>query len=100
MNSVPEKKTKKVLIAGGLCGATMLMAAEKIEDACWERKIRVNVKVHDLWQSQTVSEGFDVIIEMFKFFQNEKCPVIDGKPFIIHRGEKELVREVVDILSR
>jgi galactitol-specific phosphotransferase system IIB component len=99
VNSVPEKKTKKVLIAGGLCGATMLMAAEKIEDACRERKIRVNVKVHDLWQSQTVGEGFDVIIEMFKFFQNEKCPVIDGKPFIIHRGEKELVCEVVDILS-
>jgi galactitol-specific phosphotransferase system IIB component len=100
VNGAPEKTTKKVLIAGGLCGATMLMAAEKIEDACWERKIRVNVKVHDLWQSQTVSGVFDVIIEMFKFFENEKCPVIDGKPFIIHRGEKELVREVVDILSR
>jgi galactitol-specific phosphotransferase system IIB component len=100
VNSVPEKRTKKVLIAGGLCGATMLMVAEKIEDACWERKIRVNIKIHDLWQSQTVGGGFDVIIEMFKFFQNEKCPVIDGKPFIIHRGERELVREIVDILSR
>ncbi|MDR1579862.1 MAG: hypothetical protein LBS35_05855 [Synergistaceae bacterium] len=90
---------KKVLIAGGLCGATMLMAAEKIEDACRDRKIRVSVKVHNLWESQYPGEGFDIIIEMFKFFENEKCPVINGKPFIIHQGEKELVREITDLLS-
>ena len=95
-----EKKTKRVLIAGGLCGATMLMAAEKIEDACTLRKIRVNVKVHNLWESHYPGEGFDVIIEMFKFFENEKCPVFDGKPFIIHNGEKELVNEIVDILNQ
>ena len=95
----PEKKQKKVLIAGGLCGATMLMAAEKIEDLCWERKIRVNVKIHNLWESQYPGEGFDVIIEMFKFFKDEKCPVFDGKPFIIHQGDKELVKEIVDILD-
>jgi galactitol-specific phosphotransferase system IIB component len=95
----PEKKTRKLLIAGGLCGPTMMMAAEKIEDSCRERKIRVNIKIHNLWESQYPGEGFDVIIEMFKFFENEKCPVIDGKPFIIHQGEKELVSEIVDMLS-
>ena len=95
-----EKKTKRVLIAGGLCGATMLMAAEKIEDACTLRKIRVNVKVHNLWESHYPGEGFDVIIEMFKFFENEKCPVFDGKPFIIHNGEKDLVNRIVDILNQ
>jgi galactitol-specific phosphotransferase system IIB component len=98
--SLPEKKTRKLLIAGGLCGPTMMMAAEKIEDVCRERKIRVNIKIHNLWESHYPGEGFDVIIEMFKFFENEKCPVIDGKPFIIHQGEKELVGEIVDILSR
>ena len=98
--ALQEKKTKKVLIAGGLCGATMLMAAEKIEDACTLRKIRVNVKVHNLWESHYPGEGFDVIIEMFKFFENESCPVFDGKPFIIHKGEKELVAEIADLLSR
>ncbi|GHV78093.1 hypothetical protein AGMMS49942_29140 [Spirochaetia bacterium] len=90
---------KKVLIAGGLCGATMLMAAEKIEDACSEGKIRVHVKVHNLWESHYPGEGFDVIIEMFKFFENEPCPVISGKPFIMHRGEKELVHEIITILK-
>ena len=97
-NTPPEKKTKKVLIAGGLCGPTMLMAAEKIEEACWDQRIRVTIKVHNLWESQYAGEGFDVIIEMFKFFENEKCPVINGKPFIIHQGEKELVKQIVDLL--
>jgi galactitol-specific phosphotransferase system IIB component len=95
----PERITKKVLIAGGLCGPTMMMAAEKIEDACRERKIRVNIKIHNLWESHYPGEGFDVIIEMFKFFENQKCPVIYGKPFIIHQGEKELVKEIVDLLN-
>ena len=97
-DNTPEKKTKKVLIAGGLCGPTMLMAAEKIEEACWDQRIRVAIKVHNLWESQYPGEGFDVIIEMFKFFENEKCPVINGKPFIIHQGEKELVKQIVDLL--
>ena len=98
-NPPQEKKQKKVLIAGGLCGPTMMMAAEKIEEACRERKIRVNIKIHNLWESQYAGEGFDVIIEMFKFFKDEKCPVFDGKPFIIHQGEKELVKKIVDILD-
>ena len=97
--TIPEKKPKKVLIAGGLCGPTMLMAAEKIEERCREYKIRVNIKVHDLWESQYPGEGFDVIIEMFKFFENQQCPVYSGKPFIIHQGEKELVNEIVELLS-
>jgi galactitol-specific phosphotransferase system IIB component len=89
-----------VLIAGGLCGPTMMMAAEKIEDACRECKLRVNIKVHNLWESQYVGDGYDIIIEMFKFFENQKCPIIDGKPFIIKKGEKDLIKEIVGILSQ
>ncbi|MCL1813105.1 MAG: hypothetical protein FWG29_06235 [Treponema sp.] len=98
-NPPQEIKTRKVLIAGGLCGPTMMMAAEKIEEECALRKIRVTIKIHNLWESHYPGEGFNVIIEMFKFFENEKCPVIDGKPFIVHRGEKELVKEIVDLLA-
>jgi galactitol-specific phosphotransferase system IIB component len=77
----------------------MQIAAGKIEDACRERKIRVDIKVHNLWESRYPGEGFDVIIEMFTFFENQDCPVISGKPFIIHQGEKELVSEIVNILA-
>jgi len=99
MNAPITKPVKKVLIAGGLCGTTMLMAAEKIEDACRKQKIRVNVKVHNLWESQYPGEGFDAIIEMFKFFEDQTCPVFDGKPFIIHRGTKELVNKIVESIN-
>jgi galactitol-specific phosphotransferase system IIB component len=77
----------------------MIAAARKIEDACWERKIRVNVTVLNLWESQYPGDGYDLIIELFEFFKNEKCPVISGKPFVAHLGEEELIDEIVDILS-
>ncbi|MDR1506412.1 MAG: hypothetical protein LBI67_04855 [Treponema sp.] len=93
-------KTRQVLVAGGSCGIAMTTAARKIEDACWERKIRVNVKVLNLWESQYVGEGYDLIVEMFEFFKDEKCPVISGRPFVAHQGENELVNEILDILSR
>jgi galactitol-specific phosphotransferase system IIB component len=97
MKSVP--RTKQVLVAGGSCGITMTTAARKIEDACWERKVRVNVKVLNLWESQYTGEGYDLIIEMFEFFKNEECPVISGRPFVAHEGEEELVNKIVDMLS-
>ncbi|MDR0584412.1 MAG: hypothetical protein LBG57_08715 [Treponema sp.] len=98
MKTIP--RTKQVLVAGGTCGITMIAAARKIEDACWERRIRVNVKVVNLWESQYPGDGYDLIIEMFEFFKNEKCPIISGRPFVAHDGEKELINEIVDILSR
>jgi galactitol-specific phosphotransferase system IIB component len=98
MKSIP--KTKHVLVAGGTCGITMVAAAREIEDACWEHRIRVNVQVLNLWESQSPGDGYDLIIEMFEFFTNEKCPVISGRPFVAHQGEKELIKEIVDVLSR
>jgi galactitol-specific phosphotransferase system IIB component len=77
----------------------MITAAREIEDACWERKIRVKVEVLNLWESQYLGEGYDLIIELFEFFKDEKCPVISGRPFVSHQGEKELINEIVDMLS-
>jgi galactitol-specific phosphotransferase system IIB component len=92
-------RIKQVLVAGGTCGITMIAAARKIEDACWERKIRVNVKVLNLWESQYFGGGYDLIVEMFEFFKDEECPVISGRPFVSHQGEKELINVIVDMLS-
>ncbi|MDR2434183.1 MAG: hypothetical protein LBD47_06420 [Treponema sp.] len=92
-------RTRQVLVAGGSCGITMITAARQIEDACWDRKIRVNVKVVNLWESQYTGEGYDLIVEMFEFFKDQKCPVISGRPFVSHQGEKELVNEIADMLQ-
>lgn len=91
---------KKVLIAGGLCGTTMLMAAEKIQERCDKADLSVTVKIHNLWEGGSDSfKGYDLIIEMFPYFENMDCPVISGKPFISHIGEKPLLGDIMNLLQ-
>lgn len=89
---------KKVLIAGGLCGTTMLMAAEKITRRCELEGQQVKVKIQNLWETGYVAPGNHLIIEMFPYFEDQPCPVISGKPFIGHVGEKALLEQIADIL--
>lgn len=89
---------KKLLIAGGLCGTTMLRAGELITESCRARKVDIQVNIQNLWETSYVAGNYDVIIEMFPFFENEKCPVISGKPFISHVGEKDVIKKVTDLL--
>ncbi|MBS6644267.1 MAG: hypothetical protein KH366_11885 [Clostridiaceae bacterium] len=88
---------KKILIAGGLCGTTMLMAAEKIKKR-WGGEL--HVKIQNLWETSYVEPGYDLIIEMFPYFEDQPCPVISGKPFISHAGEKDCVETIVGLLER
>jgi galactitol-specific phosphotransferase system IIB component len=91
---------KKVLIAGGLCGMTMLMAAQKINKRCDDKNISVDVKIHNLWEGAAITgKGFAVIVEMFPYFENMACPVLSGKPFINRIGERELVEQIVGLLD-
>ena len=89
---------KKLLIAGGLCGTTMLRAGELIREACEREDISVDVTIQNLWETAYVAGRYDAIVEMFPFFKNQNCPVISGKPYINHVGEKELTRRIADIL--
>lgn len=90
---------KKVLIAGGLCGTTMLMAEEKIKKSCRERNLEIHVKIQNLWETSYVEPGYHLIVEMFPYFENQSCPVISGKPFISHAGEKQLIQKITDLLT-
>lgn len=89
---------KKVLIAGGLCGTTMLVAAEKIEARCEAAGVTVAVTIQNLWETSYVRPGYDLMIEMFPYFEDMQCPVISGKPFINHVGEKELLGSIAGLL--
>ncbi|MBO4819026.1 MAG: hypothetical protein J5528_02700 [Firmicutes bacterium] len=89
---------KKLLIAGGLCGTTMLRAGEMITESCRARKVDIQVNIQNLWETSYVAGNYDVIIEMFPFFENMSCPVVSGKPFISHAGEKDVVKNVTDLL--
>lgn len=89
---------KRVLIAGGLCGTTMLMASQKITRRCLQEGVSVDVTIQNLWETTYVARNYDLIVEMFPFFKNQACPVISGKPFISHAGEKELVEQIAGLL--
>ena len=89
---------KKILIAGGLCGTTMLLAGEKLTERCQREGISLQVTIQNLWETTYVAGKYDLIIEMFPFFKKQPCPVISGKPFISHAGEKELIERVVALL--
>ncbi len=91
---------KQVLIAGGLCGTTMLMAAQNIQECCDKADIDVAVTVHNLWEgAEPDCKRYSLIIEMFPYFENMSCPVISGKPFIAHIGEKQLLGQIVELLK-
>ena len=91
---------KKVLIAGGLCGTTMLVAAQKIEQRCADRQIPARISVHNLWEGGSISDrGFSVIVEMFPYFEDAACPLLSGKPFITHTGEDALIEQIVALLE-
>lgn len=88
----------KLLIAGGLCGTTMLRAGELIRESCEAEGTYITVEIQNLWETGYVAGNFDLIIEMFPFFEDMPCPVISGKPFINHIGEKKVIAAAKDIL--
>ncbi len=90
---------KKILIAGGQCGITMLRASEIIKDKAIMTGFDVNIKIHDLWMSSAVDVDCDLIIEMFPYFDEVTCPLLDGRPFINRIREKELVDKVMELLG-
>lgn len=89
---------KRILIAGGMCGTTMLRAAELIKEECLKIDIYVDVKIHNLWESAYVDTSCDVVIEMFPFFDKLPVPLLSGKPFISRKEENKLIKEIVNLL--
>lgn len=89
---------KKLLIAGGLCGTTMLIASEKLTERCRQEGVSLQVTIQNLWETTYVGGTYDLIIEMFPFFENQRCPVLSGKPFISHANEKALIEQAAALL--
>lgn len=89
----------RILIAGGQCGTTMLRLAGSIEESALDKDIDVSVDIHDLWISSIDGTGYDLVVEMFPYFDELSCPVFSGKPFISRIGEKELIKQITDALE-
>lgn len=90
---------KRVIVAGGSCGSSMQRASEKIDEYCHIQGIKVKVSVHNLWHSVHLDSRADLVIQMFPFFEELGCPVLDGRPFIKGDGEEEVLNEVARLLA-
>lgn len=97
---MPKKHAavKKVLIAGGMCGTTMLIVSNKITERCKQRSVIVETTIQNLLETSYVRPGYDLIVEMFPYFDQQPCPVLSGKPFINHVGEDALLTQICDSL--
>ncbi len=76
----------------------MLRAGDLIRERCRAEGTEIQVNIQNLWETSYVAGRYDVIIEMFPFFKDQKCPVISGKPFINHIGEKDVIEKVARLL--
>lgn len=90
---------KRVIVAGGSCGSSMQRASERIDQYCQYKGIEVKVSVHNLWHSVHLDSRADLVIQMFPFFEELNCPVLDGRPFIKGDGEDDLLHEVAELLA-
>lgn len=90
---------KRIVIAGGACGTNMTKTAEIIKEECLKSGIDVNISVHNLWESTHIDPRAQLVIQMFPFFRSLPCPIIDGRPFIHGRGEKELKGKIIELLK-
>jgi galactitol-specific phosphotransferase system IIB component len=94
-----DEVMKKLVIAGGSCGNSMLRSAAKIKKACLQNNIKVVVNIHNLWESIEIDSRANLVIQMFPFFDQLNCPLLDGRPFITGNGEVDLIEKILTILK-
>lgn len=90
----------KVRIVGGLCGTTMLRAAELIRDACIKEDIHTKVEVQNIFEKSEVEyKDLDVLIQMIPLYENLPCLLLSGKPFITRISEKSVIDNIINHLK-
>lgn len=90
----------KVRIVGGLCGTTMLRAAELIRDACNKEDILAKVEIQNIFEKSEVDyKDLDVLVQMIPLYERIPCLLLSGKAFITHIGEKKVINNIVNYLK-
>ncbi len=89
-------KTCNVAFVGGACMMTMMAAGDKLTERCEKAGLRVQIDYVDLWTSDYLRPGIDLVIEMFPYFKKLSIPVVSGRPFAVRAGESELLAELVE----
>jgi hypothetical protein len=89
---------KRVVVAGGSCGPSMIRLAETIKQKCQDSNLSVNVSMQNLWESGYVDPRAHLVIQLFPFFRELHCTLLDGRPFLNNHGNTELLETIVTIL--
>ena len=89
-------KACNVAFAGGACMMTMMTAGDKLTERCEKAGLRVQIDYVDLWTSDYLRPGIDLVIEMFPYYKKLSIPVVSGRPFVTRAGDSELLAQLVE----
>jgi hypothetical protein len=96
MDTMTGRKACNVAFAGGACMMTMMTAGDKLSDRCEKAGLRVHIDYVDLWTSDYLRPGIDLVIEMFPYYKKLSIPIVSGRPFALRTGESELLAQLVE----
>ena len=95
MKVMAGMKACNVVFAGGACMMTMMAAGDKLIERCEQAGLRVRIEYVDLWTSDYLRPGIDLVIEMFPYYKKLPIPIISGRPFVTRTGDHELLAQLV-----
>ncbi|NPV69630.1 MAG: hypothetical protein HPY55_03150 [Firmicutes bacterium] len=98
MGTARRARLPLILVAGGSCGNAMQRAAERIRQASESAGVQAQVLIQNLWERAEPDSRADVIVQMFPFFSALDVPVLDGRPFILGKGEDELLARILSLI--
>lgn len=75
---------------------TMMTIGEKLVERCARAGLRVQIEYVDLWTSDYLRPGVDLVVEMFPYYKKLPIPIFNGRPFLNRAGESELLAQLVD----
>jgi len=95
------EKTKVVLVACGTAIATSTVVARAIEEACKKAGIRVMTRQCKAAEvPNLVQQGADLIVTTTPLPKNITIPVIQGLPFLTGIGRDQVLKQIMEALSK
>ena len=94
-------KPKIVLVACGTAIATSTVVAKSIEEAAKKANIAVSIRQCKAAEVPgLVNQGADLIVTTTPLPKNLTVPVIQGLPFLTGIGKDQVLKQIIDFLSK
>jgi len=90
---------KKVLVACGNGVATSTVVGRKIQEACEEAGIAVNISQCKLMEVESKADNFDLVVSTGKFEGNIKVPIVNGISILTGIGSDDTIQKIINYLK-